>query len=385
MALRMAVDHATFLTEYWRKRPLLLRNAIETDWFRVPPDELAGLACEPDIESRLVIQRSAVQWEVRHGPFDPEDFAHLPEHRWTLLVQDVDKFRPDVAELIDFFDFLPAWQIDDIMISYAADQGGVGPHSDAYDVFLIQGSGQRRWRLSQRTCDDRDLLPGLDLRILREFRTDEDWILDPGDVLYLPPQVAHWGTAVGECMTYSLGFRTPTQRDLAADWFQYVISLANDQPLGTLADATASGSGYLGADLIEAAREKVEALPRPMDPAFDDWVGRFLTEPKPQFHIDPPDTEWPVSALRRWLEEGRALLRHPWARLCWSQTDGDRVRLFFNGDSAVFDANQRAAIAVICSHRRLTASLFAEDSIDAAVPVLSTLVVVGILERDHGR
>ena len=381
MALRMAIDHETFLAEYWQKRPLLLRNAIDPDRFRVPADELAGLACEPEVESRLVIERSPTDWEVRHGPFDTDAFATLPDRGWTLLVQDVDKYRPDVAVLLDLFDFLPAWQIDDIMVSYAADQGGVGPHNDAYDVFLMQGAGQRRWRLSHRVYEDRDLLPGQDLRILRTFETDADWTLGPGDLLYLPPGVAHWGTAIGQCMTYSLGFRAPSQRDLAADWCERVLAQAAYRPLRVPA-APAGESARLDAEVIDAARDLIEALPKPTEPAFADWLGRFLTEPKPQFQIDSPDRRDPIPALRRWFAEGHALLRHPWARLCWAPTQDGRVQLFFNGDSAVFGAEHREAVTVICRQRRLTASLFADGCIDAAVTVLSTLVDAGILEAE---
>jgi len=224
LSLPPDIDPDTFLRNYWQKRPLLMRAAVPLDCFTLAGDELAGLACEPEFESRMIIERSDGNWQIRHGPFDEADFSDLPESNWTLLVQDVDKFLPEVARLIDGFDFVPAWRIDDIMISYASERGSVGPHTDDYDVFLMQAQGQRRWRISEKDYSDSALLPGLEQRILAHFETEQEWVLEPGDVLYLPPGVAHWGIAEGECMTYSLGFRTPNQQDLAADWFQHLVS-----------------------------------------------------------------------------------------------------------------------------------------------------------------
>lgn len=195
------ISRERFLDEYWQKRPALLRQALPREVLALPPDELAGLACEPEVESRLVRQTGETDWALRHGPFDAEDFVDLPPSHWTLLVQDVDKHLPEVATLLEAFDFVPDWRLDDIMISYAVDGGGVGPHTDNYDVFLVQAAGTRRWRLSHREFTEKDLLDSCPLRVLREFPVDEDWLLEPGDVLYLPPKVGHWGTAVGECMT----------------------------------------------------------------------------------------------------------------------------------------------------------------------------------------
>ncbi|MEZ5672242.1 MAG: cupin domain-containing protein [Thiotrichaceae bacterium] len=194
---------AQFLADYWQKQPLLIRQAIPDFTSPISPDELAGLACESQVESRLIMERGGQHpWQVRHGPFTEQDFTQLPETYWTLLVQEVDRHVPEIADLIDKFSFIPSWRIDDLMISYAVPQGSVGPHTDSYDVFLLQAHGTRRWQISSQQGE---LLPDLELKILREFTPEQEWILSPADMLYLPG-VAHYGVALDECMTYSIGF-----------------------------------------------------------------------------------------------------------------------------------------------------------------------------------
>jgi 50S ribosomal protein L16 3-hydroxylase len=250
MSLKLPIDRDTFLRDYWQKQPLLMRGALDPGLFSVPPDELAGLACEPDIESRLVIEHGERHWTVEHGPLDEGRFALLPTSHWTLLVQDVDKHRDDVAALLDHFDFVPGWRIDDIMISYATDGGGVGPHTDSYDVFLMQAQGRRRWRISDADYSEDDLLPNQPLRILSSFETTEDWLVAPGDVLYLPPGVAHWGSADGDCMTYSLGFRAPQRQELLAEWLHHCADQAGTAPLVDpdegLSPIGSLGPGFIG-------------------------------------------------------------------------------------------------------------------------------------------
>ena len=178
---------AGFLQHYWQQKPLLIRQALANDALpTLSPDELAGLACETDIESRLILEKDGPHpWQLENGPFDAERFASLPESHWTLLVQDVDKFVPQVAELLQWFRFVPDWRIDDVMISYAIDQGSVGPHVDNYDVFLLQIHGRRRWRISTQPIADDNFIPDIPLNILQQFDAEQEWLLEPGDMLYL--------------------------------------------------------------------------------------------------------------------------------------------------------------------------------------------------------
>jgi len=166
------------------------------------------MACEEGIESRLIIGTADnSHWSVEHGPLNEERFGSLPDQYWTILVQDVDKYLPKAAALVDQFRFLPSWRIDDLMISYAEDQGSVGPHTDSYDVFLIQLQGKRLWKISDKIYTDDDLIADSEIRVLDNFEQSEEWLLKPGDILYLPPHIAHWGIAQGPCMTGSVGFQ----------------------------------------------------------------------------------------------------------------------------------------------------------------------------------
>ncbi|MGD1983413.1 MAG: cupin domain-containing protein [Chromatiaceae bacterium] len=377
MGVLKDMESSHFIANYWQKQPLLIREAMDPALFPVSPDELAGLACEPEVESRLVIQHGPAEWQLAHGPFDESDFATLPESHWTLLVQDVDKLRPDVGDLLGFFDFLPGWRIDDVMISFATDQGGVGPHRDAYDVFLIQGSGRRRWRLGRPGRDA--LIPGLDLRILADFDTAHDWLLDPGDLLYLPPGVAHWGTAVGDCMTYSVGFRTVSQRELAAAWFQYRSTLAGDSALDD-SDGSLADPGTIDDALIDRAQTLVDAVPDSPREDFAQLLGTLLTEPKAHFRVEAPETAWEARQLTDWLAGGGCLVRHPWVRFAWHRLSDDRVCVFCNGESACHVIDQLPLIRAVCAHRRLTSARLAALDLDRSLPVLLDMLNRGWLE-----
>jgi len=210
---------ATFLRRYWQKQPLLVRRALPDCAGLVRRELLFDLAAREDLESRLVL-RGGGRWRVRHGPFDARDLARLPRSGWTLLVQGVERALPGMQELSGRFAFIPYARFDDVMASYAPDGGGVGPHFDSYDVFLLQGEGARRWRISRQR--DLSLVNDAPLRILRRFRPSKEWLLGPGDMLYLPPRCAHDGVAVGPCITYSIGFRTPRAQELGTRFLEFL-------------------------------------------------------------------------------------------------------------------------------------------------------------------
>ncbi len=210
---------AQFLQRHWQKKPLLARASLPRFSPLVGPRDLIELAQDAQAESRLVI-RSGRRWQVRHGPFSRRDFRGLPARNWTLLVQGVNHLLPRTQELLDRFAFIPHARLDDLMVSYAPPGGGVGPHFDSYDVFLLQGEGRRRWRVgSQR---DLALVDGAPLKILRNFRAGREWTLAGGDMLYLPPRCAHDGVALDDCITYSVGFRAPSAQDLCSRFLDYL-------------------------------------------------------------------------------------------------------------------------------------------------------------------
>ncbi|MDF1693477.1 MAG: cupin domain-containing protein [Zhongshania sp.] len=217
-------DPQQFLDEVWQRKATLIKGALPN--FNCPLDgnDLAGLACEEGIDSRIIIETND-GWELRNGPFDEAEFATLPKNKWTLLVQSVDHYLPDLADVLAEFRFIPRWRTEDIMVSYATDGGNVGPHYDQYDVFLIQASGQRRWKIGGHCGPDTPLHPHPQLKLLQEFNTESEYLLKAGDILYVPPGVAHWGVAEGDdCMTLSVGFRAPSEAELFSDFGDEVAS-----------------------------------------------------------------------------------------------------------------------------------------------------------------
>lgn len=286
-----------FLSEYWHKKPLLIKKAIPGFNGLLSPEELAGLACEEDVQSRIVEEIRGV-WHAKHGPFDEEDFAALPEqpdpaHRWTLLVQSVNHFLPEASQLLQQFDFIPHARLDDLMVSYAPDGGGVGPHFDSYDVFLLQGQGKRLWRISEQT--DLSLIEGAPLRILKNFDIAQEWLLEAGDMLYLPPHLAHWGIAVSDkgidCMTYSIGFRAPKNQELATEFLGFIQDRLNQGAIqidGMYQDADLTLQRH-PAEISSNMIEKVGSIIKNIqwsDADIAAFLGTYLSEPKPDVVFD---------------------------------------------------------------------------------------------------
>lgn len=204
-------DSEEFIKRYWQKKPCLIRNAFVDLESPITPEELAGLACEEEVHSRLVLEKGGNSpWQLRYGPFVEKDFLSLPETHYSLLVSECEKWIPEFSDLLESFRFLPAWRIDDVMLSYAPPGGSVGPHIDEYDVFLLQIEGQRNWQYTDKRVNNPALLADLDLAIMQDFTADQQAILEPGDMLYLPPGIAHHGVAIDPCLTCSIGFRAPT-------------------------------------------------------------------------------------------------------------------------------------------------------------------------------
>ena len=335
-----------FLRDYWQKKPLLVRQAIPDFESPISPDELAGLALEEEVESRLVIEHGERPWELQRGPFNEDTFQDLPERDWTLLVQAVDQFVPEVAELLEDFKFLPKWRIDDLMISFAAPGGGVGPHFDNYDVFLLQAHGHRRWQIGQMCDADSPLLPHADLKILAQFEPTDELVLAPGDMLYLPQCLAHCGTAEDDCMTYSVGFRTPSAAEVLTHFTDFLGQFLPDEERYSDADIQPSE------DPNQIQRDAMERLKAMLNEHMSDerllitWLGQLMTEPKYPELVAGIEIE--EEDFLGALEDGAILIRNPSARMAWSEVGEDLV-LFASGQSRLVSARLRELLKLICS------------------------------------
>jgi 50S ribosomal protein L16 3-hydroxylase len=289
LALLGGLTPATFMQRHWQKKPLLVRQAIPGFQPLLAPRELFALAARDEVESRLVVRQGA-SWRLQRGPFARRALPPLKQPDWTLLVQGVDLHHAGAHALLHQFDFVPAARLDDLMISYASDGGGVGPHFDSYDVFLLQAQGRRRWRIGrQRELQLRDDVP---LKILANFRPEQEFVLEPGDLLYLPPRYAHDGIAEGECQTCSIGFRAPARAELARELLQRIADAAGAAQEGEPrlyrdpAQAATAAPGAIPAALREFAQEALAAALK--DPlALDRALGEYLSEPKPSVWFEP--------------------------------------------------------------------------------------------------
>ncbi|KAF1687631.1 transcriptional regulator [Pseudoxanthomonas broegbernensis] len=345
-----------FLRHYWHKRPLLIRNAFPGFQTPVMPEDLAGLACEEGALARLVAHdRAEGSWDVRTGPFQEEDFPGLPDRDWTLLVQDVDKWDPDVAAVLDHFRFLPRWRIDDVMVSFAATGGSVGAHVDHYDVFLLQALGHRRWQIDAsaamgRKAPDLSFREDVAIKLLRRFRPTHDWVLGPGDMLYLPPLVPHHGVAEEPCLTFSVGTRAPSSAELIGDWLDEVLIDADesvryhDEDLALPADP-----GEIDAAAMGRVVEALNAIRMDDPDRLGDWFGRFITTYRAAGEVMPSGAELPREGVEELLAHGAALQRHPWSRMAWRRNRRG-ASLFCSGRTlglAVADARRIAAASRI--------------------------------------
>ena len=335
-----------FLRDYWQKKPLLIRQAIPDFESPIDADELAGLALEEEVESRLVIEHGERPWELRRGPFAEDAFSTLPAREWTLLVQAVDQFVPEVAELLEHFRFLPSWRIDDVMISFAAPGGSVGPHFDNYDVFLLQAQGKRNWKIGQMCNSESPLLQHADLRILAEFEESAEWVLEPGDMLYLPPRLAHFGIAEDDCMTYSVGFRAPSAAEVLTHFTDFLSQYLTDEERYTDADAQpVSDPHQIQGDALDRLKGLL-AEHMSDERMLLTWFGQFMTEPRYPEMV--AGEELGEEDFINSLQDGAILVRNPSARLAWSEVDDD-VLLFASGQSRYLPGKLRELLKLVCS------------------------------------
>ncbi len=331
---------AVFLRDYWQKQPLLVRQAFPRFRGIIGRDRFLSLATRADARARLVIhhpRRRRDRWERHDGPFGGLDAGMLPRSHWTLLVNGIECLIPGGWEILRAFSMIPAARIDDLMVSYAADRGTVGAHDDLYDVFLLQGPGRRRWQIS--TQRDRSVEPEAAIRVLRSFVPEAEWLLEPGDMLYLPPGIAHRGVAEGPCFTYSIGFLAPSHAELVQSFFEYLgASLGagidpdaryEDPDLRPPRDPLEMGDAMIARVAGVIARAGARGR-RAADPArVADFLGRLLTRPRPRHVFRRPARPLSEEEMARALrgKHGKITLALPSRGLA----RGGRV--FFNGEA----------------------------------------------------
>lgn len=366
-----------FLRKYWQKKPHLIRDAFPGFESPITPEELAGIALEEEAESRLILERGGAHpWELRHGPFQEDDFLQLPESHWTLLVQEVDRWVPAVADLLEQFLFVPAWRVDDVMVSYAPDGGNVGAHVDNYDVFLLQAQGRREWRIGAEPVVEETTVPDLDVRMLADFEPDEVVTLEPGDMLYLPPRIPHHGIAVGDCMTFSVGFRAPSHEEMLT-WF---LSRAVDEvdPLDRYADAdldVPDHPGRIGSDAVARACRLVREVLT--DEKVARWFGALVTSPKPGEAPVPSEADWSADDVAEILRDGAELRRAVPNRFAFIEHEDGSADLFALGDEFRLDPELAYAAPLLAGRSPLTASELDADLGDEAFQALLAELVNG--------
>ena len=355
---------ADFLRDYWQKRPLLIRAALQGFDCPISPEELAGLACEEEVESRLICQPSTDQpdWQLRHGPFQEEDFLTLPASHWTLLVQEINKHVPELALLQQRFDFIPNWRIDDVMLSYAPDQGGVGPHTDQYDVFLIQAAGKRRWRLSYQDASCEQLIPDLPLKVLANFQHEEEYLLEAGDMLYLPPGVVHEGVAIGDCMTLSIGFRAPNQVEMLSAYLADCLAQMDGECFYRDPDLQPQPNpGLISPEALHNIRRMIRSIPLE-DQHIDRWFGSFITDVRPGHYLPEPEQTLDISGFLARLDEAGELWRSEYARFAYVEESPTQTQLYVAGEVYPLERDLAFIAPLICGQR-----VFSNSAIRAAM------------------
>ena len=345
-----------FLRDYWQKKPLLIRGAMPQFNGLLTPKQAIELACTEDGQARLVTQTDG-EFELQQSPFSAKDFKALNKKgtdgfHWTVLVQGLNHHLPEATELLKHFDFIPHARLDDLMVSYAPKGGGVGPHFDPYDVFLLQGMGHRRWQIS--TQADRTLIEGAPLRILKDFKVEQEWVLAPGDMLYLPPQCAHNGIAEDDCMTYSIGFRTPAYQELAEQFLVYLQDRICVE--GNYADPdlkTQKHPSELGAAMLTQVEQAIKQV-RWDKEDIANFLGCYLSEPKPHIYFDAPEQPLSLKQFKKSIQASGLALSLKTQMLCHEQT------VFMNGEAVPAKGNDYKLLRELADRRELSAAACSE-------------------------
>lgn len=366
---------ADFLLNYWQKKPLLIRQAFPNYQAPLTPEDLAGLACEAAAHSRLITyQRKKNTWKMRSGPFEEEEFPKLGKKDWILQVQEMDKWDRDVRMLLEHFRFLPAWRIDGVTIGFATSGGSTGPYANQQDVFLLQTQGQNCWKIDTDPNAAKNLRVDNELKLLQPFKPSQEWLLQPGDMLYLPPGIAHQGEAVGAGMIFSIEMRAPAHAELILDFAEELASSLPEHACYADANLSEASDAF---EIEETALAQLDlallSLQSTSDAKKRDWFGRFITRSRVLGEFSSASKAPSLMHIEKTLRDGGLLLRHPFTRTAWTKSN-DQALLFICGESFAMDVD---SARILASHDALDAATFAQLSASAR-EVLETQ-----LQRGH--
>jgi len=349
--LPQGMSAANFLADYWQKKPLLIKAAFPGFESPLTPGEVAGMACEDGIESRLLLELDGSSpWQLRHGPFEAALFRNLPTSHWSLLVQEVQKYVPQLAHLLESFRFIPNWRVDDIMVSYAPQHGSVGAHVDQYDVFLLQGLGRKCWEISSAEVCEGDLIAHDDLRLIAHFEPQQRWELEPGDMLYLPPGIIHHGTALDDNLTYSIGFRAPTVQELSSSFVDYLArELLPNTHYHDPDLCMQEHPGEISRAALQRVREIIERIPV-NDDNIARWFGQLVTESKNGDDAEARSRPLSIATFTQRFRSGERLRRCEMSRFAFID-HATSVLLFVAGTVIELDTALSDAVHLLCNQR----------------------------------
>lgn len=337
-----------FLKHYWQQKPLLIRSAFPNYQSPITAEDLAGLSCEDFVESRIIIENSSTpKWSLENGPFPESRFTQLPENNWTLLIQGLNKIFPEIDDLLHQFNFIPTWRVDDVMASYAAPGGSVGPHLDQYDVFLLQVSGKRKWMINAKQNHEELIDDKIPLKLINNFEAESEWILDAGDMLYLPANVAHHGIGMENCMTFSIGFRAPSHQEMLTAYVDDHINEHNEKL--RYQDPVLSSSNQCGEISNEAITQLQEILVSQFSDKekIADWFGQFITDYlNDHENIDVEHLE-PSDFLIKFKKFG-PLRRPATVRANYYINSKNKISLYINGIKQNTIPTTEAIITLFC-------------------------------------
>ena len=348
-----------FLQDYWQKRPLLIRQAVPIIQTPISAEELAGLACEEDVNARIVQEHHCEgPWRASYGPFTESDFAALPDTHWTLLVSDCEKHLAHLRSLTEPLRFIPDWRMDDLMISYAAESGSVGPHTDNYDVFLLQLDGVREWRISGE-ANTEDYIEGLELKILKSFQPEHIWRLEPGDMLYLPPHVPHHGIAYGgPCMTASIGVRARSWRDILQAYMEdLILQTPEDERYQDPDLQLQQDPAEITATTVEKFHTLIQNRLGSGKEHFTIWLGRYLSEQKCERIRDNSIKILTEKEFTNTLQTATRVEMDQFIRPAYS-LDKTQLLFFADGQSYALQPQLLEDIQVLCKHRNISVGHF---------------------------